>query len=109
MDEQLLTQQEVMDYLGVSISDARFQRRCTHLINVADRTLRSSIGNDYPKDDPRVKEVALAIIEDLYDSHEYTTDKVSGNIKRLIQDFKLQLKLELAIKKEESSSANEVV
>ena len=38
MDE-LLTQQEVMDYLGVSISDARFQRRCTHLINVADRTL----------------------------------------------------------------------
>ena len=107
MDE-LLTQQEVMDYLGVSISDARFQRRCTHLINVADRTLRSSIGNDYPKDDPRVKELALAIIEDLYDSHEYT-DKVGGNIKRLIQDFTLQLKIELAIKNEESSSANEEV
>ena len=96
----IVTQQEVADYLGVSITDARFQRRCTHLIKVADRTLRGSIGENYPTDDNRAKELALVIISDLYDNHDLT-DKVSGNVRRLIQDFTLQLKLELAIKAEE--------
>ena len=91
----IVTQQEVADYLGVSITDARFQRRCTHLINVADRTLKSSIGSNYPIDDNRAKELALIIISDLYDNHELT-DKVSGNVRRLIQDFQLQLRIELA-------------
>ena len=96
----IVTQQEVADYLGVSITDARFQRRCTHLINVADRTLKSSIGENYPTDDNRAKELALIIISDLYDNHELT-DKVSGNVRRLIQDFQLQLRIELAAKEVE--------
>ena len=97
----IVTQQEVADYLGVSITDARFQRRCNHLIQVADTTLKGGIGEDYPKDDVRAKELALIIISDLYDNHDYT-DKVSGNIRKLIIDFSLQLKLELAIAKENS-------
>ena len=96
----IVTQQEVADYLGVSITDARFQRRCTHLIKVADRTLKGSIGEDYPTDDNRAKELALIIISDLYDNHELT-DKVSGNVRRLIQDFQLQLRVELSIASEE--------
>ena len=99
---EVVTQQEVADYLGVSITDARFQRRCTHLIKVADRTLKSSIGENYPTDDVRSKELALVIISDLYDNHDYT-DKVSGNVRRLIQDFSLQLKIELAIASEENT------
>ena len=95
----IVTQQEVADYLGVSITDARFQRRCSHLIQVADTTLKSGIGENYPINDVRAKELALVIISDLYDNHDYT-DKVSGNVRKLIYDFSLQLKLELAISEE---------
>ena len=72
------------------------------MIKVADRTLQGSIGENYPTDDNRAKELALIIIADLYDNHDLT-DKVSGNVRRLIQDFTLQLRIELSMKNEQSN------
>lgn len=94
-----LTDEDIRDYLGIDYTDERTTRVLTRTLNTAVAYLKGSIGEDYPVDDPRAKELALIVIDDLYSNHDLT-DKVSGNIRRLVEDFSLQLKLELRRKKE---------
>lgn len=63
------------------------------LINVADKYLQGAINKDYNKDDERAEMLSLIIIQDLYDNRGMI-EKVSGNVRKLIDDFSLQLKLE---------------
>lgn len=86
--------QDVKDYLGIDYEDEMVNRRIKHLIQVASKYLESSLGEDYPEYDYRVKELALIVISDLYDNHDLT-EKVSGNIRRLVSDFSLQIRLEM--------------
>lgn len=86
--------QDVKDYLGIDYEDDMTNRRIKHLIHVACKYLESSLGKDYPRNDYRVKELALIVISDLYENHDLT-DKVSGNVRRLISDFSLQIRLEM--------------
>lgn len=97
-----LTEKEIIDYLGIDYTDDRTTRVLTRTLKTADAYLKGSIGEDYPVDDPRAKEIALIVIDDLYSNHDLT-DKVSGNIRRLVEDFSLQLKLELRRKKENNT------
>ena len=85
---------ELKGYLGIDYSDDTTEKRLKHLIRVADKYLESSLGKNYPEDDDRVIELAFIVISDLYDSH-YLTEKVSGNIRKLVSDFSLQLRLEM--------------
>lgn len=94
-----LTMQEITDYLGIDYTDARTDRVLTRTLKVADLYLKGSIGEDYPVDDERAKELALIVIDDLY-SNRGLSDKVAGTTRRLVDDFTLQLKLELRRKKE---------
>lgn len=89
-----LTIEEVTDYLGIDYIDDRIEKRLKHLINVAHLNLVGSLGENYPENDERVKEIALIVISDLYDNHDLS-DNVSSNIRRLVVDFSLQIKLEL--------------
>lgn len=90
--------EEVMEYLGIDYEDDPTENRINHLISVANLHLKGALGENYPGEDTRVKEMALIIIEDLYDNHDLN-DKVSGNIRRLINDFTLQIKCEMKRKK----------
>lgn len=92
--------QEVTDYLGIDYIDDRTTRVLDRTLKTAVTYLKGSIGDCYPVDDPRAKELALIVIDDLYSNHDLN-DKVSGNTRRLVEDFSLQLKLELRRKKEE--------
>lgn len=94
-----LTMEEITDYIGIDYSDERTTRVLTRTLKTAVSYLKGSIGEDYPVDDPRAKELALIVIDDLYNNHDLT-DKVAGNTRRLVEDFSLQLKLELRRKKE---------
>ena len=96
----MLTVDEVLGYLGIDYADEMVRKNIERNINTADAYLKGSIGTDYPKDDPRVKELALIIISDLYDNRGLT-EKVSGNVRRLVSDMSLQLRLELSRKSEE--------
>ena len=49
---------------------------------------------DADRDDPRVTELALIIIQDLYDN-KGLNEKVSGNIRRMVDDFSTQIRMEL--------------
>ena len=85
---------EVLAYLGIDYADAMVTKNIERSILVADAYLKGSIGKDYPNDDPRVKELALIFISDLYENRGLV-EKVAGNVRRLVDDMSLQLRLEL--------------
>ena len=85
---------EVEDYLGIDYADETVRRNIDRAIKTADAYLKGSIGEGYPSEDPRAKELALIIISDLYDNRGINST-VSGNTRRLVDDLSLQLRLEL--------------
>lgn len=85
---------EVKDNLGIDYADEMVERNINRAIKTADAYLKGSIGENYPTDDPRAKELALIIISDLYDNRGLNST-VSGNTRRLVDDLSLQLRLEL--------------
>ena len=85
---------EVKDNLGIDYADEMVERNIKRAIKTADAYLKGSIGENYPTDDPRAKELALIIISDLYDNRGLNST-VSGNTRRLVDDLSLQLRLEL--------------
>lgn len=88
------TTAEVLDYLGIDYADDMVTRNVERAIKTADAYLKGAVGENYPTDDPRAKELALIFIADLYDNRGMI-EKVSGNVRRLVDDFMLQLRLEL--------------
>lgn len=88
------TVDEVLKYLGIDYADEMVTANIERSIKTADAYLKGSIGKNYPTDDPRAKELALIFIADLYDNRGLV-EKVSGNVRRLVDDFSLQLRLEL--------------
>ncbi len=94
------TIEEVLAYLGIDYADEMINKNVERCITTADAYLKGSIGKNYPTDDPRVKELALIFISDLYDNRGMI-EKVAGNVRRLVDDMSLQLRLELRTKSEE--------
>lgn len=90
----VVTIEEVKAYLGIDYADDMVNANIERAINTANVYLKGSIGNDYPTDDPRAKELALIIISDLYDNRGLQST-ISGNTRRLVDDLSLQLRLEL--------------
>jgi len=89
------TIEEVLAYLGIDYADDMVTKNVERSIKTADAYLKGSIGENYPGDDPRVKELALIFISDLYDNRGMI-EKVAGNVRRLVDDMSLQLRLELS-------------
>lgn len=85
---------EVANYLGIDYIDDMAETNIIRAIRTADAYLKGAIGREYPSDDSRAKELALIFIADLYDNR-CLIEKVSGNVRRLVDDFTLQLRLEL--------------
>lgn len=85
---------EVKDNLGIDYADEMVERNINRAIKTADAYLKGSIGENYPTDDPRAKELALIIISDIYDNRGLNST-VSGNTRKLVDDLSLQLRLEL--------------
>lgn len=94
------TIEEIKAYLGIDYTDEMSEKNIERSIKVADAYLKGSIGVNYPSDDPRVKELALILISDLYDNRGLM-EKVAGNVRRLVDDMSLQLRLELRRASEE--------
>lgn len=86
--------EEVLEYLGIDYSDDMVNANIERAIKTADAYLKGSIGENYPVNDPRSKELALLLVSDLYDNRGLTST-VSGNTRRLVEDLSLQLRLEL--------------
>jgi len=94
------TREDVLVYLGIDYADDMVNKNVDRCILTADAYLKGSIGKDYPTEDPRIKELALILISDLYDNRGII-EKVAGNVRRLVDDMSLQLRLELRSEGEE--------
>lgn len=90
---QFLTAASVKEELGIDTADSAIDSRLNRYIKVADAYLKGAISKNYPPDDERAIELALLIIEDLYDRNS-TTVKENSTIEKLKADFMLQLKVE---------------
>jgi hypothetical protein len=91
---QVVSVDEVLAYLGIDYSDDMVNKNIERTIKTADAYLKGSIGENYPVEDPKAKELALIIISDLYDNRGLNST-ISGNTRRLVDDLSLQLRLEL--------------
>lgn len=94
MDNTVVTVDEALADLGIDYADDNVLTNVNRAIRTADAILKGSIGENYPVDDPRSKELALMIISDIYDNRGIK-ETVSGNTRKLVDDMSLQLRLEL--------------
>ena len=83
---------EVKDFLGIDFEDEVSNRNIQRYIDVAESYLKGAISN-LPEDDERVKQLALFIIEDLYDRGSYSM-KENSTLEKMKNDFIIQLQCE---------------
>lgn len=86
----MLTLEEVKAELSIDFTDEKTDARLNRYIKVADAWLKGAISDDYPVDDERAKQLALLIIEDLFDRNANSV-KENNTINKLKQDFIMQL------------------
>ncbi len=85
---------EALAYIGIDYADEMAVKNIERDIKAADAYLIGSIGENYPIDDPRAKELALMIVADLYENRG-TQSTISGNTRKIVDDLSLQLRMEL--------------
>lgn len=90
----MITVDDLKNYLGIDHIDEMVEKNLERLIKTADAYLKGAIGKDYPIDDPRSKELALIVAADLYDNRDLNA-KASNNVRNLVNDFSMQLRLEI--------------
>lgn len=84
---------EIKDYLGIDYDDDVSNRNIKRYMSVADSWLKGAIGENYPKNDERAKQLALFVIEDLYDRSSYSV-KENKTLEKMRDDFLMQLQCE---------------
>lgn len=90
----MLNLREALDYLGIDAEDDMIINNINRQVEVADRHLKAAVGDDYPADDPRMKEVALMIVSELYDNRTLSA-KEESRIKSLARQYMRQIRLEM--------------
>lgn len=97
---EVLNEAELIDYLGIDYAEDRMVRNnVVSAIVLADAYLRGAIGEDYPTDDPRAKELAKIVAADIYNNRGMT-EKIAYTVRKLVKDLELQLRLELRRKED---------
>lgn len=91
-------------YLGIDYTDDTVTANVTRALIAARQTVLGAVGDDvdtYLPDDPRVTELILIYMEDLY-SQRGASAKVKNATRKLVLSMESQLRLELARAKEEA-------
>ena len=94
---------EVLEYLSIDYTDEVITANVTRAMKTAEATLKGSIGADAFRllaGDPRLKELALIYIDDLY-SNRGVNAKVSSAVRQSVNTMEWQLRLELRIRRQE--------
>lgn len=95
-NQAVVSVDEVLAYMGIDYADDMVTANIQRAIKTADYYLKGSIGENYPVEDPRSKELALIIVADLYENRGLTVAaNVSANTRKSVDGMTLQLRLEL--------------
>ena len=91
----MLTVPEIKEYLHIDFDDPATENTLQSLNAVAEKYLIGSLGENFPREDPRAKQLALLIVSDLYDNRGLNSEnpKVSNAARHLVQSMSLQLRL----------------
>ena len=92
-DVKLLEVSDVEIFLGIDYDDENSQKNIERFIDVAESWLKGAIGENFPRNDERAKQLALFIIEDLDDRGSYSV-KENSVLEKMKADFILQLQCE---------------
>lgn len=100
-----------LEYLGIDpeYADEVVIRNVNRAKGVARATVRGAVGDDvyiYLQCDPRVKELELIYMDDLY-SNRGVSAKVSNATRQLVQTMELQLQMELRRRREAAQNGEE--
>lgn len=96
------TLDDALEYMGIDYADEVVKRRATKALEAAKQTLLGSVGEDVEEllpGDPRTRELVLIYTDDLY-SQRGLSAKVSNATRQMVGTMELQLRLELARKRE---------
>jgi len=97
--EYPVTLQDVCDDMGFLVEevekDVIVKRNIERLIKFSDLYLKGAIGNNYPKEDERAKQIALLVISDLYDYRDLDSKNIANTTRKLLNDLEWQLKTEM--------------
>lgn len=91
------TVEEALAYLGIDYTDDVVTANVTRALASAKSLVYGSVGEDvevYMPDDPRIKELVLIYLDDLYTQRGLSYKQI-GSQRRLIADMEWQLRLEL--------------
>lgn len=106
----MLTFDDVIGHLGIDYADDPVtQKNVQRAWDTAERTMLGAVGADvrqYLPDDPRVDYLVLVYADDLY-SERGVSAKVGNATRMMVSTTELQLRLELAAKKEEAAAGGE--
>ena len=90
----MITLDEAKQYLGIDIVDAYVEGNVSRAIRFADAYLQAAVGKDYDDTDPKAKELALMLVDDVYNNRGITSGP-SNNYRRLFNDLCEQLRRDL--------------
>lgn len=90
----VVTVEEVKNHLGIDYTDDMVTANINRAIQTADAYLKGAIGDNYPVDNPKSKELALMIVSDIYDDRGLS-GTMSTSARKLVDDLSWQLRLEL--------------
>lgn len=91
----LVTPNDVKEYLGIDYDDDYSKKNIDKFIKTVESTLKGAINNfDKLKKDDRAKQLALFIIEELYDRETSSSFKENASREKLKATLMLQLQCE---------------
>ena len=94
-----VTLEEVCDHMGFLVNEVEadkvVKRNILRLIKFSDIYLQGAIGEKYPKEDERAKQIALLVISDLYDYRDLDSKNITNTTRKLLNDLEWQLKTEM--------------
>lgn len=96
-----VTLEEVCDHMGYLVEEVEaeesltIKRNILRLIKFSDVYLKGAIGEKYPKEDERAKQIALLVISDLYDYRDLDSKNINNTTRKLLNDLEWQLKTEM--------------
>lgn len=90
-----VTLEEAAIDLGFDEVDDMVAARLNRLIKMADGYIMGAVGDDYPRQDPRAKELALILINDFYDNRNYTEPRITSKVRALLITLETQLLCEM--------------
>ena len=97
------TFEEALDYLGIDYADHVIRQNVQRALDAAVGVIRGAVGEavyDMFPGSPKLKELTLLHVADLYDERNTTTLKANAVNRRIVDSIEWQLKMELRRKKE---------